>query len=255
MSSQSARRITVPRTVFAVSNQAPFGHSLSIGPHRWLDIGLMPTAGAAVDHQARAGTPALVSRQRRPNAQSFGNRTRRLHALLAGGAVIAFTAFVAALPPQHQGPQQLRDASGVKLTSEQATIRAASGAGMIPAAAGIVAAVRVSDVIAGQRASSPINGDADVAALVSQRSGIGTLAKRLEGRGGGQVVDVDDDDTNDQDDDVWAQQQEDEAQQQEEEQEQEEQQEQDEQNEEQAQQSLQPPISSTPMSSGWRTHE
>jgi len=209
MPSRSALCITARTAVFAAIRPRGgvlFDHRLSISPHRRLDIGPIAT---------------------------LRNRPGFVSAVLAGPALIALVAFVAAIPAQQQRQEQLHNASTLGPTTEPATIRAASGADTAHAAtARTVAAVRTSDVATDQPANFPVNAQTDAALLVPQQFGIRTLADRLEGRGGGQAVDVDDDDTDQQDDDDWAQQQE-------EEQDEEEQQEQDQQNEEQAQEALQ----------------
>jgi hypothetical protein len=208
MPSRSALCITARTAVFAAIRPRGgvlFDYRLSISPHRRLDIGPIAT---------------------------LRNRPGFVSAVLAGPALIALVAFVAAIPPQQQRQEQLHNASTLGPTTEPATIRAASGADTAHAAtARTVAAVRTSDVATGQPANFPVNAQTDAALLVPQQFGIRTLADRLEGRGGGQAVDVHDDDTDQQDDD-WAQQQE-------EEQDEEEQQEQDQQNEEQAQEARQ----------------
>ena len=214
MPSRSAQWMTAPRTGFAEI----LAHSAAPTTNRERPDGSR--------HRERPNQrPRLVCQR-----STMALHNRRLLRALAVGTPIALIAFVAALQPQD--PQQLPDAREVKLTSQQATIRAPFGPGTMPAAAGMMVAARVSDVVTGQSPSPAINGPTDAGPLVSQQFGVGTLADRLEGRGGGQVVEVDDDDSGDQDNDDWAQQQE-------EEQDEEEQQEQDELNEEQAQQALQ----------------
>ena len=96
-------------------------------------------------------------------------------------------AFVAAIQPE----QQLPDATGLKLTAEQATSPA--GVDTTPAA---TAKTVAADLITGEPAGSPINGDAARTddSPVPQGVGVPTLADRSEGRGP-VAVDVDDDDT------------------------------------------------------------
>ena len=248
--------VTRPRT------EVLFDHVLPICQHRWLGIGPIATAGAAPTtrraqrrrRRLRGNAATTTERleglllhcdalrsappnQRRSlvwqhNTEALRNRPHFLSAVLAGAALIALIAFVAAIQPQHQG-QQPAEASGVKLISEPPTIRSASGANTTHAGtARTVAAVLVSAAATGQPASSAVNGDTDTAPPVPQQFDVRTLTYRSAGQGVGDAVAVDDQDTGNQDDDDWAQQQE-------EEQDEEEQQEQQDQDERQAQQALQ----------------
>jgi len=103
MASQSARLITAPMRSQAGYAAGPLcAHFIA---NFWDTINRDPgsVASAAVVAEAQS--------------RSSSHRSRILRAVLAGAAGIALIAFVAAIQPEHQ----LSNATGIKLTAEQAT--------------------------------------------------------------------------------------------------------------------------------------